>query len=43
MDICARSILVKGGHQSDERLATCDGAVILDDIGEVCKCIKVQV
>jgi len=39
----ARSILVKGGHQSDERLATCDGAVILDDIGEVCKCIKVQV
>lgn len=36
-----RSILLKGGHQSNERLATCDGALVLDDIKAVCDCIKV--
>ncbi len=36
-----KSILIEGGHQSDERLATCDGALILSDIDEVCDSIKI--
>ncbi|MBT3182703.1 MAG: HAD family hydrolase [Deltaproteobacteria bacterium] len=36
-----RSVLLKGGHQSVDRLHTCKGAIVLDDIADLRECIAV--